>query len=35
LYDYSWFVGFGISFVAYFAMMQTSMKTALLAPETL
>jgi NCS1 family nucleobase:cation symporter-1 len=26
LYDYSWFVGFAVSFVAYYAMMQT--KTA-------
>jgi NCS1 family nucleobase:cation symporter-1 len=32
LYDYSWFVGFAVSFVTYYAMMKAQRQTAL-APQ--
>jgi len=32
LYDYSWFVGFAVSFVAYYAMMRMQ-RQAVLAPQ--
>jgi nucleobase:cation symporter-1, NCS1 family len=32
LYNYSWFIGFGVSFVSYFAMMKVQRQTAL-APQ--
>jgi NCS1 family nucleobase:cation symporter-1 len=32
LYDYSWFVGFAVSFVAYYAMMH-SLRQRVLAPQ--
>jgi cytosine/uracil/thiamine/allantoin permease len=32
LYDYSWFVGFAVSFVAYYALMKLQRQAAL-APQ--
>jgi len=34
LYDYSWFVGFAVSFVAYFAMMKFRRQPAIAPHES-
>jgi cytosine/uracil/thiamine/allantoin permease len=33
LYDYSWFVGFAVSFVFYYALMRLRGETTVLQPE--
>jgi cytosine/uracil/thiamine/allantoin permease len=33
LYDYSWFVGFAVSFAAYYAMMKLKGPATVLQPE--
>jgi NCS1 family nucleobase:cation symporter-1 len=33
LYDYSWFVGFAVSFVAYYALMRLQSKPGIPVPQ--
>jgi cytosine/uracil/thiamine/allantoin permease len=34
LYDYSWFVGFAVSFVAYYVLMKFQHQASLAQPES-